>query len=124
MCVERHARPELRREWVSVSDPNPIVQEADQRNKRDGTCFYCGEAVGTQHKDECVLVTKRVKLRLTAVFETECPRSWDHSMIAFHFGENNCADNMLRDLARYAERRSDEGSCMCDLVEVEEVLDE
>lgn len=91
-----------------------IVTEKAQRpgdmDGKSGKCFYCREEIGKPHKQTCVLLKKKVKVKATIEYEVDVPASWDVDQIEFHRNEGSwCADNMLDELEKLAK---DEG-CLC-----------
>ena len=73
-------------------------------------CFYCQTPIGGHHKPECVLISKKVKIRMTLEYEVTVPASWHKGQIEFHRNEGGwCADNALDELADL----TDAGGCLC-----------
>ena len=79
----------------------PLVDSSDEDE-----CFYCLQRIGTPHLQQCVIVTKRVELRVhallsdtqafTGLWQLDVPHSWDADMIEFHKNEGSwCASNIL-----------------------------
>lgn len=88
-----------------------IVTEKAMRPASDKRqCFYCQQTIGEPHKADCVLITKRVKLRTVIEYEDEVPADWDREMIEFHRNDSSwCADNLLKKL----ENISEKNGCLC-----------
>jgi hypothetical protein len=83
-------------------------------------CFYCNQAIGAEHKADCVTINKRVKVRATIEYEIDVPASWDKEQVEFHRNEGSwCSDNMLADL----ECLMHDGGCLCGIVEYEMLQD-
>lgn len=62
-------------------------------------CFYCGQGVGEDHKPECVMIQKKVKVRMVVEYFASVPAHWDKHMIEFHRNESSwCASNALDEL--------------------------
>ena len=95
-----------------------IVTEKAQRPARmDGTCFYCMQPIGAEHKPDCVLIHKRVKVRATIEYETEIPNWWGNKEFEFHRNEGSwCANNMVGELKKYVEEKP---GCLCGHAEFE-----
>lgn len=94
-----------------------IVTEAAMRPAAPGVrrCFYCHEAVGAEHKADCVCVVKRVKIRATIEYEVTAPSDWDKHMVEFQRNDGSwCANNMLHEL----EALKGNG-CLCNHVKFE-----
>jgi hypothetical protein len=79
----------------------------------DGRCFYCNQAIGDCHKQDCCLVTKKVLVRATIEYEITVPSDWTDADIEFHRNDGSwCANNIARELTKEVERRGDNG-CLC-----------
>lgn len=78
-------------------------------------CFYCHNKEGQDHKDDCVTLKQRVRLRVELEYEVLVPASWDKEMIEFHRNDGTwCADNIVTDLQRYVKRaEKKELGCLC-----------
>jgi hypothetical protein len=84
--------------------PDLAVTTADQRPALpdSGTCFYCRQSIGTPHARNCVLVIRRVRLRVLldgvvlGTWDLDQPCSWDAYQIESHKNESSwCAGNFL-----------------------------
>jgi hypothetical protein len=74
-------------------------------------CFYCHQKVGTLHKEDCVILQKKVKVRYIFDIEIEVPFSWDKEMIEFHSNEGSwCSDNSIQELKTFAKEKG----CLCE----------
>ena len=74
-------------------------------------CFYCHSKVGEQHKEDCVIRSRTVKVDFTIHMVMDVPESWDESSINFRFNESSwCTSNLLDELQR---REEDTGRCLC-----------
>ena len=81
---------------------------------RPDQCFYCGQAVGTEHKADCVCRVKVVMVEVTMTIPRVVPASWDADSVDFHLNDSSwCADNIEGDLTRYMEAKGDDAPCMC-----------
>lgn len=98
-----------------------LVTEAAQRPLgMDGTCFYCRQPIGAEHKDDCVLIKKTVKVRLTIEYDVDVPSHWDAHSVEFHRnGSGWCADNLVRELQNLAEREG----CLCSVAHFDYLAD-
>lgn len=84
-------------------------------------CLYCQSLIGMEHKRDCVMVTKRVKVRFTIELETDEPHSWDGDQIEFHYNEGSwCFDNIINLIDRQ------QIGCLCNVSTAKfvEVVDE
>lgn len=89
-----------------------IVTEKSQRpaQKDLGKCFYCHQPIGSEHKSDCVLIMKKVKVRMTIEYEVEVPADWSKEMVEFHRNESSwCAGNAIAEL----ESLGDGNECLC-----------
>lgn len=82
--------------------------------KRPGSdahaCFYCHEDVGGKHLETCVLINKRVQLKMTINYPAQVPASWDKDQINFHRNDSSwCSDNALDEL----QDLTDDDNCLC-----------
>lgn len=85
-----------------------------------GHCCYCQQEIGTPHKDDCVCIKKKVRVRLTIEYEVEVPSFWDKENIEFHRnGSSWCASNLLEEL----EKIEKEQGCLCPVAEFEYLSD-
>jgi hypothetical protein len=83
-------------------------------------CFYCRQAMGANHKDDCVLVSKMVKVRAVIEYEVRVPSCWDKAQVEFHRNDGSwCADNMISELDEFIE----ENHCLCGSVHFEMIKD-
>ncbi len=83
---------------------NPRVLENDEGIRPAGppdVCFYCRQKVGEPHGPACVMVHKRVMLRVEGLggfvgeWEYEVPFSWDAEMCVFQWMESSmCQGNL------------------------------
>lgn len=88
-----------------------IVTEKAMRPASDKRqCFYCQQRIGELHKPTCVLVCKKVRVRMIVEYEVEVPNCWDKDLVEFHRNDSSwCADNAISELSAM----SSETSCIC-----------
>ena len=73
-------------------------------------CFYCGSKIGEQHKKDCVIRHRTIKLRAQIDLVVGVPEDWNEDQIDFKFNESSwCASNIID----YLQER-EEKSCLCD----------
>ena len=60
-----------------------VTEKAKRPASKEQQCFYCQQPIGGRHKVDCVLVSKRVKIRMTVEYEIEVPADWDEDLIEF-----------------------------------------
>ena len=78
-------------------------------------CFYCNAKVGEQHKEDCVIRSRTVKVDFTIHMVMDVPECWDESNINFHYNDSSwCASNLLNELQR---REENTGRCLCMITE-------
>jgi hypothetical protein len=83
-------------------------------------CFYCQQKIGGFHKDDCVLINRKVTVRMTVDYEVDVPAHWDAHMVEFHRNDGSwCADNALDELTKIA----DEAGCICHIAKFEHISD-
>jgi hypothetical protein len=75
-------------------------------------CFYCKQKIGSHHNQDCVLINKKVKVRMIVEYEIEVPNHWDKEDIEFHRNDGSwCADNAIDELQE--KFNNPDSSCMC-----------
>jgi hypothetical protein len=90
----------------------PLIEPNDDGIRPAGppdACFYCDQKVGARHGFDCVIVTKRVEMRVRAKlpsgefagsWQFDEPHSWDARMSQFYRNESSwCAGNFMRERA-------------------------
>ena len=81
-------------------------------------CFYCRQLIGGNHKHDCILINKKVKVRLTVEYEVEVPNYWGKENIEFHRNDGVwCSDNAISELDKFFA--GDDAPCMCSASEFE-----
>jgi hypothetical protein len=97
------------------------VTEAAQRPARmDGTCFYCRRAIGEAHAENCVLVNRLVRIRMTIEYVVDVPAHWDKHDIEFHRNDGSwCCDNAFDELNELHEMLDEQGQCSCNIAKFE-----
>lgn len=111
----------------------PLVHSRDDGIRPAGApdeCFYCGQKAGSPHLRACVVVKKKVEIKvysrdnsLSGLFETNEPWSHDAKMIEFRYNESSwCMSNVTdREVrwqqpdasARLQELEKKSGGCLC-----------
>lgn len=73
-------------------------------------CFYCGEPKGSIHKEDCVIRSRTVVIKMEAELVVDVPEFWDEEQINFHRNKGSwCATNVLSELERLDNRLG----CLC-----------
>lgn len=97
----------------------PIVLSDDDGIRPAGKqdrCFYCNNKIGEQHKYNCVILRKKVKLRYCFDIEVEMPWYWDKELILFNRNDGSwCASNAIEEL----EKLSNDIGCLCSIFKAE-----
>lgn len=97
-----------------------VTPDAQRPASMNGKCFYCGQPIGEKHKSNCVLVKKKVRVRMTVEYEIDVPASWDKEKIEFHRNNGSwCSSNAIDELQSIA----DSGDCLCGRMEYEYLED-
>jgi len=79
-------------------------------------CFYCLAPIGDEHKQDCVLVKKKVTVQMKISYEITVPASWEKHQIEFQRNDGSwCADNAISELEEIAEKEG----CLCNRAEFE-----
>jgi hypothetical protein len=74
-------------------------------------CFYCSKPIGSTHAPDCVLVKKRVRIKVFTELTVEIPHFWDEETIRFYYNDGSwCAANL-------ADIIEDNG-CICENTEI------
>lgn len=93
-------------DWPIVAVNDDGIRTACGPNR----CAYCQQPVGSPHGAECVIVTKRVKLRAVIEYEVDLPYFWQQEDIESHRNESGwCQNNVLDEIKKYG----DEVGCLC-----------
>lgn len=102
-----------------TSNPFVVTERAQRPARMDGCCFYCHQPIGALHGAECVLVVKKVPVRLIIEYDIEVPAHWTANdiEIARNLG-SWCSNNLISEL----EELKEEHTCLCGVTEYE-VLD-
>jgi hypothetical protein len=103
--------------WPKVVENDDGIRPAGNKDE----CFYCRRKIGQPHEEDCVIVTKKVKVRYSFEIEIDVPHFWDKDNIEFKLNDSSwCADNALEDLTEYAG-----DGCLCGVFDGEfiEVVD-
>ncbi|MDO8414146.1 MAG: hypothetical protein Q7S51_10205 [Gallionellaceae bacterium] len=98
-----------------------VTTKAQRPAEMNGKCFYCQQPIGDVHKSTCVLISKKVKVRMIVEYDIEVPAHWDKNKIESHRNDGTwCSNNALDEL----KNLSDEQGCLCNVMEFECLSDE
>jgi len=77
-------------------------------------CFYCRQLIGGKHKADCVLVRRKVTVRLIMEYDVVVPAHWTPDNVEFHRNESSwCADNLVDELAALVDNGPAGEGCLC-----------
>lgn len=101
---------------VSSLGKYKVSREAMRPASNRERCFYCKEPVEGYHKEDCVLVQKKVKVRMIVEYEIAVPAHWTESDIEFHRNDSSwCCGNAIDEL----QELDIEDNCLCGCTEFE-----
>lgn len=99
----------------------PVIKKNDYGIRPAGKkdeCFYCHSKIGEQHKKDCVIVCKKVKLKATIEFVLDVPNHWEKENILYHYNNGTwCSDNLLNYLENWKDNHKNE--CLCRYTKIE-----
>ena len=102
--------------WPTVLPNDDGIRPAGKPDE----CFYCHRKVGQLHKEDCVTITKLVRLRYIIEVDIEMPHSFDAHDIEFNRNEGSwCADNCLDEIEAHCRKEENVGSCLCNRFKAE-----
>lgn len=93
-----------------------VTKDAMRPASNEEKCFYCQQPLGAEHKPDCVLVAKKVKVRAIIEYEVNVPAYWDKDQVEFQRNDSSwCCDNMIGEL----ENLLGEDQCLCGITTFE-----
>jgi hypothetical protein len=76
----------------------------------NGTCFYCDRAIGQPHAERCILIQRKVVVRVTIDYEIAVPAHWMQEDIEGYRNDSSwCSTNLIKELEELAEK----DGCLC-----------
>lgn len=110
----------------------PLVVTNDDGIRPAGApdaCFYCAKKVGAHHAQDCVVVTKTLRLKadieVFGAFEWDekVPFYWDDARVIFRYNLGTwCAGNVMRKMSHAQldalETAHPGNTCLCDVAKV------
>jgi len=76
-----------------------VTEKAMRPASDERRCFYCHQPIGGVHDDDCVLVCRKVYVRMEVIYPVEVPAFWDKDMVEFHRNESSwCKSNAVDEL--------------------------
>lgn len=92
------------------SQPLLVTRKAMRSASDREECFHCRQPIGASHKPDCVLIMKKVLVRMTVEYEIAVPSHWSKKDIESHRNEGTwCAGNIIEELQEFAG----ESECLC-----------
>lgn len=71
--------------------------------------------MGSTHEDDCVLVKKRIRIRVVIEYEVDEPASWGEKDVESYRNEGSwCANNLIGELEQLTEHAF---GCLCNHAE-------
>ncbi len=105
--------------------PFPLVAPNDDGIRPGGSpdrCCYCQSKVGAPHGDECVVVTKTVRVVYSFTLDIQVPHHWQQDDVESHRNESSsCANDAIVEVAEFFDGSDDENPCACHSFECEYV---
>lgn len=113
--------------WPLVVRHDDGIRPAGDRH----ACLYCKQRIGQPHGRQCVIVTRKIELRvrtedgsLTGLWVTDEPYYWEADNVEFHKNESSwCASNILHEREQFTwdqpdawerlEKLDDSEGCGC-----------
>ena len=115
---ERPTDPKLSTFIVTEKAKRPALPD-------DHCCFYCRRPIGEPHDSECVLILRRVIVRMTVEYPVFEPAYHGKHEIEFHRNDASwCADNALDELGELFTGKDPTSPCMCNYAKFEYVRDD
>lgn len=95
-----------------------VTEKAKRPAKPDENgCFYCQQPIGQPHKIDCVLVCRKVKVKLVIEYEIVVPAFWNEHDVEFHRNESSwCKSNLISELEEVNKER-----CLCSIAKFEHI---
>lgn len=107
---------------MDLPQTETVLPQDERPARRDGTCFYCSQPLGTKHNPNCIIVSKTITVRLTLDVVIEVPRTWGKEQVEFARNENSwCVNNMMRELQTWFDDTNN--SCACGSAQIDFVRD-
>ncbi len=99
-----------------------IVTKKAMRPASDKSqCFYCRADIGSTHKKYCVLITKKITVKMIVEYQIDVPNHWNEKDFLFHRNLGTwCADNSINELENIIETEG----CLCNSTTYEYVGNE
>jgi hypothetical protein len=83
-------------------------------------CFYCQQPIGGHHKQDCILISKKVLVRMIVEYEVDMPACYGKEEVEFQRNESSwCANNAIDELREITA----DGACLCGVTEYEYIKD-
>jgi hypothetical protein len=97
-----------------------VTEKSMRPASSEKCCFFCLQKIDDFHLKDCVLINKKVLVRMVVEYEIEMPAHWDKEKIEYNRNKGGwCSDNALEEL----ERLSAEKGCLCKVMRFEYLKD-
>ena len=98
-----------------------VTENAKRPASDEEACFYCRSPIGDYHKEDCVLVRKKVMIKMTVGYEVVVPACWTKEDVEYSRNDGTwCANNALYELKEMTEKNK---TCMCHYANFEYIED-
>lgn len=61
-----------------------VTEKAMRPASPERKCFYCTAPIGKNHWSNCVLVKKKVQIKVTLKYEIDVPAHWTPEQVKLH----------------------------------------
>ena len=96
-----------------------LVKPECLRPGYEDVCYYCSQPLGGRHKVGCVLLRRRIIVRVSVDVVEMVPADWDVEMIDFRFNKSGwCVDNIIPDVMAKLKEARRGGGCLCSVVKI------
>lgn len=93
-----------------TSEPYIVTEKAMRPASSQRACFYCQRAIGEEHKADCVLIARRVRMRVSIEYEINTAACFTPEELERMRTEGSwCNDNLIDELRAIAEKVG----CLC-----------
>ena len=97
-----------------------VTEKAMRSSSENCACFYCGQEIGKNHKQDCELVCKKVKIKASVEYYITVPSTWGGDEVENYRKNIECGDILLQELMNIKKEKG----CLCGIVNFEYLGDE
>lgn len=94
----------------------PVGKRAINSAYNTQVCFDCGAKAGEEHKQDCIIRERTVKIRMTLEFVDDVPEYWSKDTINFKYNDSSWCASSIIDKLQY---RDENVRCLCDCAKFE-----